>query len=137
MSIPGGYPILGLGGVPHLRSGRVPHLRSRRVPHLRSGGTPSQFWGGPPSQVRGRGVPQVVPPPQNSKHLLRLCSGRYASCVHAGGLSCVFYVFTTRGVSSAQQYNNSGGFRGAHPARGPPPTDQNFFNFIGFFRKYY
>ena len=27
-------------------------------------------------------------PPRNSKKLLWLCRGRYASCVHAGGLSC-------------------------------------------------
>ena len=43
--------------------------------------------GGTRSQVQVGGVP-VVPPPRNSKHLLRLRSGRYASCVHAGGLSC-------------------------------------------------
>ena len=30
----------------------------------------------------------------------------------------------------------SGGFRGGAPSV-RPPTDQNFFNFIGFFRKYY
>ena len=28
------------------------------------------------------------PPPRNSKKLLWLRGGRYASCVHAGGLSC-------------------------------------------------
>ena len=34
------------------------------------------------------------------------------------------------------QAEDSGGFRGAHPVRAPPPA-QNLFNFIGFFRKYY
>ena len=52
----------GGGGVPGLRSGGG-------VPHLRSGGVP-------------------VVPPRISKHLLWLRGGRYASCVHAGGLSC-------------------------------------------------
>ena len=31
-----------------------------------------------------------LPPPQNSKKLLWPRGGRYASCVHAGGLSCFF-----------------------------------------------
>ena len=31
---------------------------------------------------------QGTPPPRNSKDLLWLRGGRYASCVHAGGLSC-------------------------------------------------
>ena len=83
----GGYPISGLGrGVPHPRS--------------RSGGvTTSQVWGGTPFQVRGRypipgpGGYSGYPPPRNSKHLLRLRGGRYASCVHAGGLSCFLYEY--------------------------------------------
>ena len=106
----GGYPISGLGGVPHPRSRGVPHLRSgwggtlsqvRGVPHLRSGypipglggGVPGvppiQVWmvGGTPSQV-WVGVPE---PPheteQHSEHLVR--GGGCASCVHAGGLSCL------------------------------------------------
>ena len=33
---------------------------------------------------------QGPPPPRNSKKLLWLRGGRYASCVHAGGLSCLF-----------------------------------------------
>ena len=69
------------------------------------GGTQSQVWGGYPVSVKGkifdtrfglihvqtgkkifcRGIP---PPPRNSKDLLWLRGGRYASCVHAGGLSC-------------------------------------------------
>ena len=31
------------------------------------------------------------PPPRNSKKLLWLRGGRYASCVHAGGLSCFYF----------------------------------------------
>ena len=72
VQVGGGYPVSGPGGVPHLRSG---------------GGTQSQVWGGIPSQVRG-GTHSTPPRPRNSKHLLWLRGGRYASCVHAGGLSC-------------------------------------------------
>ena len=68
----GGTPTLD-GGVPHPMSGGVPHLRGGRYP------IPCP-----------RGVPWV-PPHRNSKHLLRLCGGQCASCVHAGGLSCSFY----------------------------------------------
>ena len=32
------------------------------------------------------------PSPQNSKKLLWLCGRRYASCVHAGGLSCLNFI---------------------------------------------
>ena len=66
-------------------------------PGLNGGGYPSQVWmvGYPLGQVWMVGVYPGYPPPwldgvpplhQHSKHLLR--SGRYASCVHAGGLSC-------------------------------------------------
>ena len=75
-----GYPIPCLGGYPNLGWG-VPHPMSGGVPHLRGGGYPIPC---------PRGVPWV-PPHQNSKHLLQLCGGRCASCVHAGGLSCSFY----------------------------------------------
>ena len=80
-----------------------PHLQGGYpVPGL-DGGTPSQVWTGgypillmgvTPIQDQDRG-PRLdgVPPPlpnhetdQQSKHLLRV--RRYASCVHAGGLSC-------------------------------------------------
>ena len=64
-------------------------------------GTPplarSGWWGGTQATPRlcldsaGGGVYRGVPSPhsteQYSEHLLR--GGRYASCVHAGGLSCV------------------------------------------------
>ena len=93
--------------------GGVPNPRSRQeegVPHPRSGwGTPSFP---PPDQVRmgyppgtwnrvspwtWDGVPprpgMGYPPPANMGHSEHLLCGRwYASCVHAGGLSCFFFV---------------------------------------------
>ena len=100
-----------VGGVPSLRSEGgtpsqvqgLPHLRSGGVPHLRSGEYPISGLGGTPFQVRGVphfrsgwGVPHLgsgVPPTDQHSELL-LCGGRYASCVHAGGLSCFFKMFT-------------------------------------------
>ena len=35
------------------------------------------------------------PPPWNSKKLLWLRGGRYASCVHAGGLSCCYIILVS------------------------------------------
>ena len=98
------------GGVPGLRFlGGVPGLRfSEGGPGLRFSGGGSQvsdFWGGGyPVSVKGKifdtrfGLIHVQtgkknffegPPPQNSKKLLWPRCGRYASCVHAGGLSCL------------------------------------------------
>ena len=107
-------PHLGGGGTP-VRSREVPHPRSgwgEGVPHPRSGwgvpqvpptrsgwGTPLPLLGqdgvpprpgmGYPPDL-GQGTPQTwdrVPPDLgHSEHLLR--GGRYASCVHAEGLSC-------------------------------------------------
>ena len=56
-----------------------------------------------------------------------------------------FLIVTSRPdlPSNKEQYlsnnikNSSGGFRGGRTRHVPPPTDQNFFNFIGFFGKYY
>ena len=105
------------GGTPSSWWGGVPHPRSRQgVPHPAAGAgggvphTRSRWWGGrgTPSQVQAGGTPLaktgwgtsypgldgVTPPPppirrqQHSEHLLR--SRWYASCVHAGGLSCFF-----------------------------------------------
>ena len=71
----GGYPSQVQPGVPPRPSqdkGRVPQL---------GGGT----WG-IPYQVRTGGYP---PPPRTGQHMEYLIRrGRYASCVHAGGLSC-------------------------------------------------
>ena len=83
------------GGVtqfPGLDGGRYP------IPRSRQGGTPIPGLDGGtleypphPGQVPGqdRGYPGVPPcqdTEQHSEHLLH--GGRYASCVHAGGLSC-------------------------------------------------
>ena len=109
----GEYPIPGLdggGGVPHPRSGwwyPIPGLDGGGVPHPRSGwwgGTPSQVWmvgGYPPARSEWWGVPPTMtgwgtpppPPHQHSKHLL--FGGRYASCVHAGGLPCWISIYST------------------------------------------
>ena len=45
----------------------------------------------PPGPGMGYPPPDLgrLPPPQHSEHLLQLRAGRYASCVHAGGLSCL------------------------------------------------
>ena len=80
-----GYPISGatpcLGGTPSQGGTQCsggPHVWG--VPHVQ--GVPHVWWG----------VPHLQPPPhcteQHSEHLLR--GGRCASCVHAGGLSCLF-----------------------------------------------
>ena len=107
----GGYPIPGLdrGGVPHPRSGYPPPDMGWDTPQTQVwlGGIPSQVWSGvphprsgyPPPPGHGMGYPPwtwhgVTPPPetdQHSEHLL--CGGRYASCVHAGGLSCYKLLF--------------------------------------------
>ena len=87
ISGPGGYPISGLGEYP-IPGPRGYPIPGPGVPHPRSWGVPHPRFGGTPSQVRGEGVPQVPPrTDQHSEHLLR--GGRYASCVHAGGLSCL------------------------------------------------
>ena len=71
----GGYPgqVLMVGGVPRpgLDGGGVPRVPPQ--PGLDGGGVPPHHdWMGYP--------------PHHSEHWLR--GGRYASCVHAGGLSC-------------------------------------------------
>ena len=78
----GGYLPSGVRGVP-----TFPGLEGGTyLPRSGQGGyLPSQVWGVPtwvpPHQVR-----YPPPPEQHGVHLLR--GGRYASCVHAGGLSC-------------------------------------------------
>ena len=59
---------------------------------VRLGYPPSAGWGLPPPSVPGqdRGVPRLE---QYGVYLLR--GGRYASCVHAGGLSCSKFAFKT------------------------------------------
>ena len=96
------------GGVPRPRSGGgVPHSRSSQGggPHPRSGQggyplppdlryPPDLGWGTPPDLGWGTPSPQTwdwVPPPP--EHLIR--GGRYASCVHAGRLSCYYICSVT------------------------------------------
>ena len=81
--LPSYYPGLA-GGVPHPRFGRG----YPGYPLTRSGwGTPPDLGWGPPGPGMGYpSRPGMGYPPQHSEHLIR--GGRYASCVHAGGLSC-------------------------------------------------
>ena len=88
----GGYPIPGPGrGVPHPRSRwGVPHPDDREIP-------PIQDWMGTSLSRPGMGYPlsrtgwsnpaSHQETEQHSEHLL--CGGRYASCIHAGDLSCL------------------------------------------------
>ena len=84
----------------------VPHSRSKWVvPHPVGGGYPipgpgrgypiSGLDGVPPNCPGLDGDPPSIRRQQHSEHLLR--SRQYASCIHAGGLSCVrmnIYVYT-------------------------------------------
>ena len=112
----GGYPIQPMGGLPHLADGGYPGM-GVTPPPMQTWNTPIQTWEvGSPHPDLGWGTPpptpsrpgKGVPPPpsrpgmgfrsgprtrggypqpeQHSVYLLR--SGRYTSCVHAGGLSC-------------------------------------------------
>ena len=98
----GGYPIPGpdMGGgagVPHPAEWGSPSFLTRRgylIPHL-DWGVPHPVLdgdGGTPSFLMG-----VSPHPpgqkteQHSEHLLR--GGRYAFCVHAGGLFCFKFAY--------------------------------------------
>ena len=87
-----GYPIPGLAGgypIPGLDGGYL-------IPGLDRVPPPPQTWDGVPPPGPGTGYPPGPGmgspwtwdgvPPQHSEHLL--WGGRYASCVHAGGLSC-------------------------------------------------
>ena len=83
--------LAGRGGVPCPRS-----VGGWGVPHPRSwwGGTPSQIW------MVGRGIPLLTTtrtgwgrypphPPIRQSSIASTCTGQCASCVHAGGLSCI------------------------------------------------
>ena len=90
----GGYPrqvpIPDGGGYPHpvpMKGGGYPILLVGRGTPI-----PDLGWGVPPIQVRsqvrtggGGWHPQLE---QHSMYLLH--GGRYASCIHAGGLSCLY-----------------------------------------------
>ena len=119
----GGYPIQGLdrrgtwSTLDQVRMGYplTPRPGTRSTPdQVRMGYPypPRPGMGYPPDLGQGTPTPQgpemVYPwdlgwvppqtwdgvPPQHSEHLLR--GGQYASCVHAGGLSCHVHLFTQR-----------------------------------------
>ena len=80
-----GYPVPGLDWVD-----TPPPWTWDGVPPNMGWGTP-QTWNGVPPQTWDGYPPDMgwsTPPKtdQHSEHLL--CSGQYASCIHAGGLSC-------------------------------------------------
>ena len=72
-------------------------IPARRYPRIgyspgQHWGTPNQDWGTPPWPRHDWGTPpqpgQGYPSKTEQQTESLLCSGRYASCVHAGGLSC-------------------------------------------------
>ena len=87
----GGTPIQPwMGGYPNpaLDGGGVPQPWMGGYPNLGQGGYP--ISGGYPIPCPG-GYPRY-PHPQNSKHLLQLHGGQCASCIHAGGLSYLYFI---------------------------------------------
>ena len=96
------YPAYGVYPIPSQDAG-TPNARSRGVPHPRSGrGYPNSYSG-------WRQYPQLE---QHSMYLLH--GGQYASCVHAGGLSCMLQfnslkvspLFTRRQIAKPQKLKN-------------------------------
>ena len=103
----GGTPARSEGGTPARSDGGYTSQVQQGVPHLvgttpatTARGYPGQVWWGVPQPGPRWGVPpqpgmasppaRVLPPPgtgQQMQYLIR--RGRYASCVHAGGLSCI------------------------------------------------
>ena len=97
----GGYPVSVKGKIFDTRFGLI-HVQTGEK--IFCGGTLPPPPPPPPRQVKGKifdtrfGLIHVQtgkknfcqgdPPPPDSKKLLWLRGGRYASCVHAGGLSC-------------------------------------------------
>ena len=76
---------------------------------MEEGGYPSQLQMGVPKPgpdvgYPGDGIPPakdgVLPPPPRIEHHMKylIHSGRYAYCVHTGGLSCFNRTFTVEGV---------------------------------------
>ena len=91
----GGYPSqVQTGGVPQPspHGGYPGQVQMGGTPARSDGGAParSDGWGIPqPGLIGGGGVPQSGVSRGTGEHMEYLISGdRYASCVHAGGLSC-------------------------------------------------
>ena len=80
-----GVPPWTWDGVPPGPGMGYPPQPGMGYPHPRHG------MGYPPIPEMGRGTPPQID--QHSEHLLRV--GRYASCVHAGGLSCCLFFSKT------------------------------------------
>ena len=101
----GGYPVSVKGKIFDTRFGLI-HVQTRNKFLSRDPPPPP-----PPPPVKGKifdtrfGLKHVQtgkkifvegpppPPPRNSKKLLWPRGGRYASCVHAGGLSSCYFIF--------------------------------------------
>ena len=96
----GGYPVSDLGGYPVSVKGKIFDTRFGLI-HVQTG--KKIFCRGTPPPSKGNNFIHQIwldtcsdwgkkflsrdPPPPNIKDLLWLRGGRYASCVHAGGLS--------------------------------------------------
>ena len=98
----GGYPIQ-LRGVPPSQvwtRGGLPHPADR-------GGTPFPGLGRVPHPADGGGYPpgRVNPPPPPDQHSMYLLRGeRCASCVHAGGLSCLEIKLKAKAFISGRKF---------------------------------
>ena len=104
----GGYPHLPTGG-----GGSHSALWGEGIPSSLMEGTPIQPNGGVPHSPRPGldGVPPPPPartgwgyPPEGTVDEYLIRGGQYASCVHAGGLSCLNYISE---VSLACSFDNS------------------------------
>ena len=89
-----------MGGTPaRSRQGGTPTRSRWAVPQPgpdRGGGYPTRFrWGVPQPGVSPVQRWSTPPPPPRIRQQMEYlgCGGRYASCVHAGGLSCFSFIF--------------------------------------------
>ena len=91
----GGYSSQVRIGVPQLRKG-YPHTKmGYPLPGQDGGCTPARDGVPPPPPIQRWGPPKIG---QQMEYVIR--SGRYASCVHAGGLSCVMHFVFSRILST-------------------------------------
>ena len=100
----GGYPVSVKGkifdtrfGFIHVQTGKKNFCRGTPPPPVKGKIFDSRFGLIHVQNGKKNFLSRDPPPPlvRNSKKLLWLRGGRYASCVHAGGLSCYFYVVCT------------------------------------------
>ena len=91
---------LSTGGTPSTLDGGTPILPNKGVPPSSpDGGYPILLMRAPPYQVRTGGYLQLE---QHNVYLL--CGGRYASCIHARGLSCFVYFVRSRCDTPSQNH---------------------------------